>query len=47
MRVKKPNKQAISRRQFIRFGAAATAGLLLAACGGNPPAEEAAPAAVR
>jgi len=34
----------MSRRQFIRSGATVTAGLLLAACGGNSPAEEAAPA---
>jgi hypothetical protein len=35
----------LNRRQFIRFSATATAGLLLAACAGNPPAEEAAPVA--
>jgi hypothetical protein len=43
MTVEKQAKRAMNRRQFIRLGATATAGLLLAACRGNPPAEEAAP----
>ena len=43
MTAKKHNKQPMTRRQFIQTSATATAGLLLAACGGNPAAEETAP----
>jgi hypothetical protein len=43
MPVKKQAKQPMNRRQFIQLGATATAGLLLAACTNNPPAEKAAP----
>lgn len=39
-------KQLITRRQFIQTGTMATAGLLLAACASNPPAEEPTPAEV-
>lgn len=43
MTAKQRNKAAMNRRQFMQVSAAATAGLLLAACAGNSSTEEAAP----
>ncbi len=39
----KPNRRQISRRQFLRISAYATAGAGLVACGGEPPAPVVAP----
>ncbi|HXV97059.1 MAG TPA: DUF3500 domain-containing protein, partial [Anaerolineae bacterium] len=43
MNSKKQAKPPMTRRHFIRLGATATAGLLLAACTSDPPVEKAAP----
>ncbi|MDX1523166.1 MAG: DUF3500 domain-containing protein, partial [Anaerolineae bacterium] len=46
MRTEKQSKTLISRRRFIQTGATVAAGLVAAACAGNPPAEQATPAEV-